>query len=408
MLDSGDIPLDDVHADERVECVKAYVGELVEGLRPLAHDIIEYLHAHAEVGGEEIESSTYLAGLLVDAGFDVERGVAQLPTAFVASTTTAPGPRLAFLAEYDALPGMGHACGHNASAATSIVAALALATCQREGKVGGTTLVIGTPGEENLSCKLPMIKCGVFSGIDAAMMVHAFDRWTSSAITLALDSRHFTFTGRAAHAAGAPEMGINALDAVSLTFHGINCLRQHVVDGCRIHGIVTKGGELPNIVPALAEANFFIRARDRRYLDELTLRIESCAKGAALMTGARLAVSSNTEGTDNIRINRPFLNLYEANLLRMLDPKSYSPEDVLLGSTDAGNVSYVVPTIHPLAAFAPPGTGLHTPALAEAARSDDTLHAVGIAATALAQTAIDLSMRPDTLSEVRHAFLDAK
>ena len=391
-------------AQETIELEKSRAAETVASLRPLICDIIEYMYTHAEVGGEEVKSSARLTTVLADAGFAVDHGVGDLPTAFVASGPRAPGACLAFLAELDALPAIGHACGHNASAAASIAAALALAACQREGNVAGTALVVGTPGEENLSCKLQLAERGVFSGVDAAMMVHAFDRWTSNVVAMACDERDFTFSGRAAHAAAAPERGINALDAVMLTFHGVNCLRQHVTEDCRIHGIVTDGGEAPNIVPESAQARYYIRSRSRRYLNDLTSRVERCAEGAALMTGAHLAVSSVEDSLDDIRANRPLLGLYEANLLRTLDRDQLSTDDVLVGSTDVGNLSHVIPTIHPLAAFAPPGTALHTPAFAEATRSAETLDATVTAATALAQTALDLIMLPDAMFEVRSAF----
>jgi amidohydrolase len=392
----------------RVEREKTRAAETVASLRPLANEIIEYLRVHAEIGGEEFESSAYLAAVLGEAGFEVERGVGELPTAFLASGPRASGPCLAFLAEYDALPGIGHACGHNASAAVSIVAALGLVACQRDGNVGGTALVVGTPGEENLSCKVRLVERSIFSGVDAAMMVHAFDKWASDVVAMACDKRDFSFSGRASHAAAAPEGGVNALDAVMLTFHGVNCLRQHVVDSCRIHGIVTRGGEAPNIVPDFAQARYYIRSRTRSYLNDLTSRVERCAEGAALMTGARLDVSSVDDSLDDILVNRPFLSLYDANLLRTLDLAQVSADDVLVGSTDVGNLSHVIPTIHPLGAFAPLGTALHTSEFAEATRSGETLDAVIVAATALAQTALDLIIRSDSMSEVRRAFLSAK
>jgi amidohydrolase len=399
----ADAPVDEVIAREKKRAKAA-----VESLRPLVRDIIEQLNAYAEVGGEESQSSALLKSLLADAGFAIESGVADLPTAFVATAPTrAPGPCIAFLAEYDALPGIGHACGHNASAATSIAAAVAVMACQRKGHVGGTATVVGTPGEENLSGKVQMLEHGVFRGIDAALMMHAFDRWASGARILLCDTRQFTFFGRAAHAAAAPESGLNALDGVMLTFQGVNCLRQHMIDGSRIHGIVTDGGEVPNVVPERAQALFYIRAGRRSYLDELTSRVEQCAKGAALMTGTQLEVSSVEDSMEGLLENRPFVDLYEANLARALGSELLAIEEPTLGSTDAGNVSHVVPTIHPLGAFAPRGTDLHTPAFAQATRSSETLDAVVLGATALAQTAIDLLMRPDSMAEVRRAFQEA-
>lgn len=386
--------------------LKQAVALEVEKRRDLLGAVIRTLDGFAEIGGEEVRSCRYLCDVLSQAGFSVEEGIVGLPTAFLARG--GPGgrgaPCVALLAEYDALPGIGHGCGHDASAAASLGAAIALLSSLETAGHAAQIMVVGTPGEENLSCKIEMVERGVFRGVDAALMVHAFDRWLTALETMALDAREYTFTGRAAHAAAAPEMGVNALDAVILTFQAVNCLRQHIPDGCRVHGVVTHGGDVPNIVPACAQARFYVRAPSRGYLDTLSPRIDRCAEAAALATGCSLEASTFEASVDDISLNRPFLDLFEANLRAVDPPVSFSLDTVPLGSTDVGNLSYAVPTIHPLAGFAPLGTVLHTKEFADEMLTADALQSVCVAATVLAQTALDLVVGPRRLAEVRSAF----
>lgn len=389
---------------ETLAGLKGEAADHVRQQREALRRVIRDLDRLSELGGEEVESSRLLCEQLHAAGFAVERGAAGIPTAFVARAGTNHGPTIAFLLEYDALPTIGHGCGHDASGAASLAAALAVKSCLAQCGQQGRVLAVGTPGEENLSCKIKMVERGVFQGVDAAMMVHAFDRWLTTVDTMALDAREYTFEGAAAHAAGAPEKGINALDAVALTFHGVNCLRQHIPDGCRVHGIVTAGGEAPNIVPAHAQCRFYVRAPRRSYLNTLTPRIDRCAQAGALATGCSLDVRTFEASVDDIVLNRPFLDLFAANLLAADLSVALSSEVVPLGSTDAGNLSHVVPTIHPLGGFAPLGTVLHTREFAEAMLTDDALDAVCTSAIAMAHTAIDLMLAPGALDAVRGAF----
>lgn len=397
--------------DTDLEAIKHSATTCVADSRELLRSIITTLHARPELGGQEWASSQLLIETAADAGFAVERPVGGLETAFKC-THSAGGisrPSIAFIAEYDALPGLGHGCGHNASAAASLGAAISVAMCQRLHDLSGTVLLIGTPGEENLSAKIQMIDRGVFAGVHAALMVHAYDRWAPDAASLALVTREFTFTGHAAHAAATPESGINALNATMLTFHGIDCLRQHITEGCRIHGIVTDGGEAPNIVPEVSSSRFFVRSPSRRDLRQLARRVEACAEGAARMTGCTVDIASFAPAQDELVANAPLLDLFREALCRQIPRDEIQQTPVLLGSSDVGNLSHTVPTIHPMGAFAPLGVPLHTHEFAAAMRSDAALDAVCVAATALAHTALDLLVKCDLLDRVEtaHASLGA-
>ncbi len=251
----------------------AAVDARAEELRALSLRI----HAHPEVAFEEVQASGWLCELLEASGFAVARGIADMPTAFraVAGSGT---PVVAVLAEYDALPGIGHGCGHNIIATAAAGAGIGLRAVIDE--LGGTVQVIGTPAEEVYGGKAQMIRAGAFGGIDAAMMVHPGTRDAVFTRALACAELRVEYFGREAHAAAQPEKGINALEALILAYNGINALRQHIRRTARVHGVITDGGQAPNIVPGHATASFLVRAEDNEYLEELKRRVVACFEAA--------------------------------------------------------------------------------------------------------------------------------
>ena len=299
--------------------VKENLYNNVERLKNEIENISEFIFEHAELGNEEYVSSAYLVEKLRDYGFKVTYPYLDIPTAFRAEYKKGEGLKVAFLPEYDALPGYGenknqtaHACGHNWIAATTLGAAISLATLNEN--FNGRIVVIGTPAEETVGGKCELVEKGAFSDIDAVIQMHLGAENNINVLTLAMDSIEFNFSGVAAHAACYPEKGVNALDAVNLMFAGVNALRQHMKPDARVAGIVTEGGMACNIVPDKASCRYYIRSKERSYLKELTQKIINCAKGAALMTGAELEYHNFENSYDNLIYNESLRNLLRKNL----------------------------------------------------------------------------------------------
>jgi len=361
------------------------------------------LHDNPETALQEYQAATWLTEDLRRSGFAIEAGIANLPTAFKA-TYGQGSPTIAFLAEYDALPELGHACGHNLIATAALAAAIGAKAAADS--LGGTIMVIGTPAEELTGGKITMLKHGVFQGIDAALMLHpaAHDAATVKALAcLAIDVE---FHGKASHAAAYPELGINALEAMILSFNALDALRQHIRGDARIHGIITDGGQAANIVPAHSAGRFLVRAADTAYTEELRERVLGCFHGAAQATGARLEYRfDESEYFAPMKNNEPLSRLYMANALALEYEVPIAHPDQSFGSTDAGNVSQAVPTIHASVAIAPPGVSEHTPEFARLAREKTSFDKILRAATALAFTAIDLLVDPSRLAEIKHKYV---
>lgn len=372
-------------------------------------EISHAIHDRPEIGNEEFYASKTHAELLESEGFTVERGVAGHETALLARRKSdKPGPAIAFLAEYDALPGLGHACGHNIIGTTSVSAAIALSKVIDE--TGGEVVLFGTPAEEggpNGSAKGSFVKHGLLEGIDAALMVHPANSTRITSNSLAVDPLDFEYIGKPAHAAGSPHHGINALDAVIGLFNGINALRQHVTDDVRIHGIITHGGDAPNIVPEYAKARFFIRAATRKTCSEVTARVKAIAEGSALATGAKLNVIAFQNEVDNLVLNRTYDAVFKEELERLGEYVS-TEERNGLGSTDAGNISQVVPTIHPYIQIGPESLVAHTDEFREAAKSPKGDEALILGAKGLALTALRLVTDRDVLAEIKEEFTRRK
>lgn len=384
--------------------LKAAIVEEVGRLRDTLLELSHRIHANPEIGFQEYKAMSWIAEIAEGAGFHVERGTGGMPTAFRA-TWGQGRPAVALLAEYDALPGVGHGCGHNIIAASSTGAALAVKAVL--GEASGTLALIGTPAEEMGGAKIPMVRLGTFNEYDAVMMVHPGLHDSVIAQSLACVDLEVEFFGRAAHAAAEPEKGINALDAMVLAFNGINALRQHIRSDARIHGIITKGGDAPNIIPDHTAANFYVRARRDDYLDELGERILMCFRGAAKATGAGLEHRWSDWRYAAMRTNVTLANAFAANL-RALGREPHQPEPAEgFGSTDTGNVSVVAPTIHPSMSITQPNTLRHSQDFARAAVSPQGDKTLLDAATAMAMTAVDIFTDNNLVRRVNAEFRES-
>ena len=383
--------------------LKDRIDKVVEERLDIYKYIALKIHVKPEVSNHEYFACNILSDQLKKEGFEVRVDVAGHPTGFDARyKSSKPGPVVVFFAEYDALEGIGHACGHNLFGATSSLAAVGLKAVIDE--VGGEVRVYGTPGEEggeNGSAKASFVREGFFDDVDLALGVHPSYEHGLTTPTLANDPVDVEFFGRSSHAAGAPEKGINALDAVIQVYNGVNALRQHLTDDVRIHGIITNGGKAPNVVPDYASARFYLRAKSRPILDDLYRKFENIVKGAALQTGADYKFGLFQNRVDNVVPTPLFDQVYEENLNRYGE---FIPKDASRagsGSTDVGNVSQVVPTIHPYIKISEGYIAGHSLEFREASRSEIGLNSIGLGAKVLANTALDLILNPDLLAKIK-------
>lgn len=383
--------------------------ESVESQREKYISTSHSIHQKPEIGNEEFFASKLLSDILEEEGFVVERAVAGHETSFLARKKSGtPGPVIAYLAEYDALPGLGHACGHNIIGTTSVGAAIALSKVLDT--TGGEVVILGTPAEEggpNGSAKGSFVKHGLLNGVDAAMMVHPANSTRVTSTSLAVDPLDFEYRGVPAHAAASPHEGVNALDAVIQLFNGINALRQQLPDDVRIHGIITHGGDAPNIIPEYAKARFFIRAASRSALNEVTKKVKAVAEGAALATGAELNVIAFQNEVDNLLLNKTFDRVFIEAIEQFGETVDLNDREGL-GSTDAGNISQVVPTIHPFIKIGPENLVGHTVPFREAAASPQGDEALIKGAKALALTGLKLLTDHQLLSAIKEELLERK
>ncbi len=361
------------------------------------------IYDNPELGGEEYKAMALLMESFKKHDFTVESEIYSINTAFRAEyDSNKEGSVVAFFCEYDALPSIGHGCGHNLISAISLGAAIGLKSVIDS--TGGKIVVFGTPAEETSGAKVQLVEYGAFDGINVAMMVHPNPITEASGSSLALDALKFQFTGKAAHAAQAPEKGINALDAVILMFNGINALRQHFPSDVKIHGIISHGGEAPNIVPDFAEAKFYIRAAEKDYLSKVRDKVIECARGAASMTGASLEVSKFENSYDNLKTNMVLSNLFNQNLKDLGEVK-INEASAGIGSIDMGNVSHVVPSIHPWVGIGNADLGLHTKAFAESTITQKGKDLLYRAACAMATTALDVILSKALQEEIYKEFI---
>lgn len=391
---------------DRLEQLKQRACAAVDKERAELIALSARIHACPELCFEEHRASAWVAEYLERAGFEVERPAYGLATAFAARKGTGT-PRVAILCEYDALPGIGHGCGHNIIATAGAGAAAAVADLMQE--TGGSVVVLGTPAEEGGGGKILMARGGAFDAVDAAMMVHPAGMDLASMHVLAFTQVAVEYRGRAAHASAFPYRGINALDALVTAYNAIAQLRQHIRASERIHGIITDGGQAANIVPERAAGVFCVRAENEARLIRLKERVLACFHAGAQATGAQVSIETVGDDYADLWTNAPLAASYAANIARLgrtvVDIDDVPP--AIAGSTDMGNVSKLVPAIHPMIASAPAGVPLHSVDFARHAGGADGQRAVVDGAKALAMTALDVLCDPTLGAAMQAAFARA-
>ncbi len=389
-----------------VETAKRRVVEAVEQQAHVLVEVSHRVHARPELLFEERFASGLLAATLAEAGLEVEHPAYGLDTAFAARAGPPDGALVAVLCEYDALPGIGHACGHNIIAAAGLGAALAAASVAAD--AGGRLLALGTPAEEGGGGKIRLGERGAFAGVEAALMVHPAGADLSEPDVLAIATFRVEYHGRAAHAAAAPHLGRNALDAAVLGYNAVAALRQHIRTTERVHGVFLEAGDKPNIVPERAVAEWYVRSHTSEALQRLKQRVLDCLAAGATAAGCSMEVVPTAPEYSDLRTNPALIGLYRANSARVgrqvADPTAATR---VVASTDMGNVSHLVPSVHPMVKVSPPEVALHTPEFARWAVSEEGDRAVVDTAKAMAMTVVDLWLRPDARSEVRATFQSA-
>jgi amidohydrolase len=349
----------------------------------------EQLHAHPETAWEEHRAARWVAETLDEAGFAVTPSYLGLDTAFLATYGSGPF-RLGLCAEYDALPGLGHACGHNLISAITVGAARALAPLA---DVAGLTVeVYGTPAEEGGGGKIELLDRGAFAGLDLAMMAHPAPVDVAEAEPFAVSHSHVTFQGRAAHAAAYPEQGVNAADAFTIAQVAVGLLRQQLPPTVRVHGVMTNGGEAPNAIPARTEGRWYVRAESLDELAETEEKVWRCFRAGALATGCELDIAPESKPYAEFRTDGAALRAYvrNAELLGRTFDRNSPARQMNRASTDMGNVSQVVPAIHPYVGIGSLPASNHQPEFAAHCVGGDAERALLDAATALAWTALDV------------------
>jgi amidohydrolase len=372
--------------------LKARVAAAVEAARPEILDLSHRIHANPEPAFEEHQAATWVAEVLRNHGFDVEHPAGSLATAIRATRSAGRGdngPRIGILAEYDALPGLGHGCGHNTMAASGVGAAIALAAIA--GDLPGEIVFLGTPAEERGSGKQIMIDDGLFDGIDAALLYHPCDRNHVESHPLASEDADIVFTGLQAHAASDPWKGRNALDAMIMLFNSVGLWRQQLRPTARVHGIIKEGGTAANIIPDRATAWFMLRSDDRAYYEEMKARFTAMCEAAALATGTSVDVTYSG-GATTMRNNQVLAERFRTNMVAYgIDDMGDDPNS---GSTDMANVSWVCPAIHPDLAICDEGVPGHSILFRDAAATPRADETTLLAATLIAQTAVELFTDP--------------
>jgi amidohydrolase len=381
--------------------IKIRICKHIDHLAPQLIRLSRAIHAQPELAFEEKGAVRRLCSFLDEHGFSCRSGVGEMPTAFLAEypPQATRRPAITFLAEYDALPDLGHACGHNLIAAASVGAAVGISSCFD--KHWGRLVVLGTPAEEGGGGKIRLINKGVLEGLDVALMFHPDSETRLVKRSLAMVALEARFHGRAAHAAAAPHEGRNALDGVILAFNNINALRQQLREDARIHGIITHGGAAPNIIPDFAAARFMVRALDMAYLEQLREGVADCLQAAAQASRTRLELKQDELTYASFKPNYRLAELFRQNLKYLGLEEDPGSELANIGSSDVGNVSRLLPTLHPNIAICPPNISIHTPAFAEAAASELGQERMILAAKALALTALDIFCHPEWLEEAK-------
>jgi amidohydrolase len=362
------------------------------------------IHRTPEIGYQEKQASTWIATFLEGAGMHVERGYRGVETAYRGDAKgKGAGPTVAILAEYDALPDIGHACGHNLIALMGTAAAVGVRAALDE--IPGRLAAIGTPAEEGGGGKVALLRAGGFDDVDVAMMIHPSSRTLAARTSLASNRVDVEFSGRAAHAAAQPDRGISALDGVIQTFNAVNGMRLVLRPDARVHGIITSGGSAANIIPEYAAAKFSVRALDRVYQQEVLRRFIACAEGAAVSTGTTVKITVHeNSGYENMVPATALAERWASHIGSLGIAVTPSAPDERMGSTDMGNISQILPAIHPYIAIAPEGTPGHSTAFRDAAGTPQALENAFVAAKAMALTAIDVLTDRALVDSAREEF----
>jgi amidohydrolase len=387
-----------------LELLKKDVAAAVDALRGELLDLSHAIHQEPELALEEFKAAQRLTDATAKHDLPVSRETFGLKTAYVSEFGRDAGPTIAILSEYDALPGVGHACGHNIIATSGLGAALALSKLGV--RLPGRVRYLGTPAEERFGGKEIIAREGAFDGVDAAMMIHPSNLNLTTMPCIAISEVEATYYGRASHASAMPYCGLNALDAVVSAYQSIAQLRQHIRQTERIHGIITEGGLAANIVPERAACRFYVRAADVHELAILKKRVQACFEAGALSTGCKADIRWGKTDYLDMKTNWPMAGAFEKNaaaLGREFYPLSEIPAG-FAGSTDMGNISHRVPSIHPMLAVAPAGVIIHNAEFATWAASPKGDEAVIDGAKALAQTALDLMAAPENLARAKADF----
>ena len=360
-------------------------SEAEEDLKSISH----WMYEHPEIAFQEFATSAKLAAYLAQHGFAVEYPAYGLDTAFVARTGT-HGPEVVICAEYDALPGIGHACGHDIIATASMGAGLALAGLADQ--LGFRVTVLGTPAEEMKGGKIDLINAGAFDGASVSMMIHPSPDDVLDPSVLAVRHIDLEYHGKDSHAAGAPEKGINALDAFVQAYVNVATLRQQILSSDRLHGIITHGGDAPNIIPSYTRSSWYIRAAAKEHLEELTQKVMACFEAAAIATGCTWQASAIGHPYEDLVSNPVLVELFDRNASALGRTMARGANMPMAGSTDMGNVSHVVPAIHPFLSINPGEAVNHQPEFAAATITPDGDKAIRDGALAMAWTVIDLAV----------------
>ncbi|MDO0958010.1 M20 family metallopeptidase [Mammaliicoccus sciuri] len=341
----------------------------IEQNRHLYLSMSHQIHERPELGNEEVFASRLLSDQLKSHHFKIEKNIAKHPTGFIATYDSGKeGPTIAYLAEYDALPGLGHACGHNIIGTSSVLAGISLSKVIDQ--IGGKVIVLGCPAEEggiNGSAKATYVKAGIIDNIDIALMVHPGHETYVTVPSLAVDVFDVKFYGRSAHASENAFEAVNALDAMLSFFNGVSMLRQQIKKTDKVHGVILNGGEAANIIPDFTHARFYTRATSRKELDILTDKVRKIAEGAAIQTGGTYELRPIQNGVNEFVINKPLDELFRKHAEQV--GEEVIDDDFGFGSTDTGNVSHIVPTIHPHIKIGPSNLVGHTKEFCQAAAS---------------------------------------
>ena len=379
------------------------VNEIIKQLRPELQELSEYIYDHPELGHEEVKSSKAHVELLEKHGFTVEYPYLSIDTAFKAVYKgEKPGPSIAYLSEYDALPGIGHGCGHNILGATDTGAGIVLSKLVDD--IGGTVIVLGTPAEETNGDKVTMADAGTFDDIDVAFCTHPSDEYRASGTSMAMEAIEFRFYGKTAHAASSPFEGKNALDACINFFNNVSTLRQQIHPSARVHGVIKSGGEAANVIPDYSRAEFYVRAMDMPYLNRLREKVIRCAEAGALAADCKMEWGHYEASYKNLITNETLSSLYNETM-KALDINMITEPRESMGSLDMGNVSQVVPAINPYFEITNgKAVSGHTTEFRECTLTEEAYEAMEKTIEGLTLTAIDLIMDDSLLKQVKAEF----